>query len=55
MVIRMKIKEIRKYPIKITKEKEKIYEGDSSEAPQEIQQLDIVKLNLNNGVLLINV
>lgn len=55
LVIPMKIKEIRKYPIEVTNSKEKIYEGNCSEAPQDIQQLDIVNLNLNNGVLLIKV
>lgn len=55
MVIILKIKEIRRFDIEVTKDEDIIYSGLVDNADDDIKNLDIVNIEIKNKVLKIKV
>lgn len=55
MVITLKIKEIRRFDIEVTKDSEVIYSGISDDASEDIKNMEIKNISLENKVIKIEV
>lgn len=51
----MKIKEILRFDIEVTKDNNIVYSGNSSEAPDDIKNSDIVEINMDKKCLKITI